>query len=62
VQVLWGTKDLLVNAKMIRRLEKALPPAGFESHVHTGGGHHLQEDEPDWVAEKIDGFFRQTST
>jgi pimeloyl-ACP methyl ester carboxylesterase len=61
VQILWGSKDLLVNNPMIRRLEKALP-AGFESHVHLGGGHHLQEDEPDWVTEKIDAFFGQTQT
>jgi hypothetical protein len=36
-------------------LKAALPAA--ETYVHDGGGHHLQEDEPEWVSEKIDLFF-----
>lgn len=53
--ILWGSQDKLVNRKIIDALESALPKA--ESHVHIGGGHHLQEDEPEWVAEKITSFF-----
>jgi abhydrolase domain-containing protein 6 len=56
--ILWGSKDRIVNRKIIEDLEAALPEA--ESHVNIGGGHHLQEDEPDWVAEKLLSFFRQT--
>jgi pimeloyl-ACP methyl ester carboxylesterase len=52
---LWGSKDKLVSRRVIDALEKALPQA--ESFVHIGGGHHLQEDEPDWVAEKVTSFF-----
>lgn len=55
VLVLWGSEDLLVPRQVIEALESAL--AAPESAVHTGGGHHLQEDDPEWVAEKIDGFF-----
>lgn len=55
VLILWGSRDRLVPRKVIDDLESALRDS--ESHVHIGGGHHLQEDEPDWVAEKIDSFF-----
>lgn len=55
--ILWGSKDKLVPRKVIDDLLKALPDA--ESEVHIGGGHHLQEDEPEWVAEKISTFFLQ---
>lgn len=53
--ILWGSKDKLVSRRVIDALEKALPQA--ESFVHIGGGHHLQEDEPEWVAEKVTSFF-----
>lgn len=56
VLILWGSNDRLVNKKVITDLEAALPAA--ESHVHLGGGHHLQEDEPEWVAEKLSEFFQ----
>ncbi len=55
VLLLWGSSDVLVSKKVINELESALPEA--ESHVHDGGGHHLQEDEPEWVSQKIVEFF-----
>ncbi|MGZ6478121.1 MAG: alpha/beta fold hydrolase [Bdellovibrionales bacterium] len=55
VLILWGSEDRLVPRKVIDDLEAAL--AASESHVHIGGGHHLQEDSPEWVAGKIDTFF-----
>lgn len=56
VLILWGSQDLLVPRKVVDELEAALRAS--ESHVHIGGGHHLQEDEPEWVAEKLLAFFR----
>jgi pimeloyl-ACP methyl ester carboxylesterase len=53
--ILWGSEDKLVSRQVIDGLESALP-AAF-SDVHIGGGHHLQEDDPHWVAEKIEAFF-----
>ena len=53
--ILWGSRDKLVNRRIIDDLETALVKA--ESQVHLGGGHHLQEDEPEWVAEKLVAFF-----
>lgn len=55
VLILWGSRDRLVHRAVIDALESAIPRA--ESHVHVGGGHHLQEDAPDWVAEKLAAFF-----
>ena len=45
VLILWGSRDRLVSRGIIDALEAALPKA--ESEVHIGGGHHLQEDEPE---------------
>jgi pimeloyl-ACP methyl ester carboxylesterase len=56
VLLLWGTADLLVSKKVIEDLKAALRAS--ESHIHDGGGHHLQEDDPDWVASRIVEFFR----
>lgn len=55
ILILWGSRDLLVKRAVIDALEAALPEA--ESEVHLGGGHHLQEDEPDWVANRLLSFF-----
>lgn len=55
VLLLWGSEDRLVPRYVIEGLESAL--TACESHVHMGGGHHLQEDEPEWCYEKIDAFF-----
>jgi pimeloyl-ACP methyl ester carboxylesterase len=55
VLLLWGSRDKLISRKIIDQLESAL--RAVESHVHLGGGHHLQEDEPEWVAEKTVSFF-----
>lgn len=55
VLILWGANDLLVSQKVITRLEDVLNNS--KSFVHAVGGHHLQEDEPDWVSDKISTFF-----
>jgi len=56
VLILWGSNDRLVNRKVIDALKTALPEARTE--IHVGGGHHLQEDEPEWVKEKLTDFFQ----
>jgi len=55
VLVLWGSEDRMVSRQVIDDLTQAL--ASSEIHVHIGGGHHLQEDEPEWVSTKITDFF-----
>lgn len=59
VLLLWGDQDRLVSKKVIDELKAALTAA--DSHVHLGGGHHLQEDEPEWVRQKIVEFFTSTT-
>lgn len=54
VLLLWGSNDRLVSRRVIEELESLLPDV--ESHIHLGGGHHLQEDEPEWVAQKLREF------
>lgn len=54
--ILWGSKDRLVNRKVIESLKAALPKAYTD--IHIGGGHHLQEDEPAWVAGRLTEFFQ----
>jgi abhydrolase domain-containing protein 6 len=56
VLMLWGSRDKLVTRKMIEGVKAALPRVEME--IHHGGGHHLQEDEPNWVADKIRAFFK----
>ncbi len=55
VLILWGSNDKLVSRKVIDSLESALPKAS--TVIHVGGGHHLQEDYPDWVSQKLTEFF-----
>ena len=55
VLILWGSRDRLVSRSVIDGLVATLPLA--QSEVHLGGGHHLQEDEPQWTAEKLTSFF-----
>ena len=56
VLILWGSNDRLVNRKVIDQLSTALPEA--VTVIHVGGGHHLQEDEPEWVADQLSDFFQ----
>lgn len=58
VHLLWGSADRLVSKKVMEDLKVALPEA--LSAFHEGGGHHLQEDDPDWVARHIVEFFKNS--
>jgi haloalkane dehalogenase len=43
-------------------LQARIPGARGQAHVTiAGGGHFLQEDRPDEIAEVIDGFIKRTS-
>jgi len=55
VIVLWGSEDKVTPIRVLKTLEASL--AAEETHIHEGGGHHLQEDDPDWCAGKIQTFF-----
>ncbi|PWU21192.1 MAG: hypothetical protein C5B49_03025 [Bdellovibrio sp.] len=48
--VLFGSRDRLVRQKGMERLAKAMD---CRLVIHKTGGHHLMEDEPDWMAQQI---------
>jgi pimeloyl-ACP methyl ester carboxylesterase len=54
VALAFGTSDKLVSLKEIERLQNILPNS--ELHLHQGG-HHLQEDDPEWVIQLARDFF-----
>ena len=58
VLVLYGTHDRLVPNAVIEELTQVLPKV--VSQIHDGGGHHLQEDEPEWVADHLTRFLAST--
>jgi pimeloyl-ACP methyl ester carboxylesterase len=54
VLLLWGEQDKMVPLRFMQELHKVLPSSQL---LITEGGHHLQEDEPEWVLSKIQAFF-----
>lgn len=52
--ILWGEHDRVVKKPDIQRICKEIPDARTE--FHPMGGHHLMEDEPEWVNKKIMEF------
>lgn len=54
VLILWGKSDRLVPYRVIEQLHSTLKKSTVK--IHQSGGHHLQEDEPEWVARQIFTF------
>lgn len=52
--ILWGEHDRVVQKADMERICKEIPDAKIERHPM--GGHHLMEDEPAWVNERIMKF------
>lgn len=52
--ILWGEHDRVVQKADIQRICKEIPDARTE--FHPMGGHHLMEDEPDWLNKTIMAF------
>jgi pimeloyl-ACP methyl ester carboxylesterase len=52
--ILWGENDHLVNVRWGRELHEIM--SGSQFQTHPTGGHHLQEEEPEWVVKKISDF------
>jgi pimeloyl-ACP methyl ester carboxylesterase len=55
ILILWGAKDKLVPRWTMDKLMPRLSNAQLV--IHPDGGHHLQEDDPEWTAKHIDQFF-----
>jgi pimeloyl-ACP methyl ester carboxylesterase len=54
VLILWGRKDRIVSSKLAPRLQSKILNSTLE--IHETGGHHIQEEDPDWVLSKIISF------
>ncbi len=55
--MLWGTKDRVLSVKLAEHVRKSFPQT--QIFIHQEGGHHLQEDDPVWVSQKILDFTLQ---
>ncbi len=55
VKILYGAKDNVVKRKFIDEILGFLPST-TALKVHSTAGHHVQEDEPQWVFEEIQSF------
>lgn len=51
VLILWGERDGVVPRAAITKIVAQLPQA--QLLTHKSGGHHLMEDEPEWVNQAI---------
>jgi pimeloyl-ACP methyl ester carboxylesterase len=49
-----GANDNLVTSGSLSKLQRVLPDASFIDH--PTGGHHIMEDEPVWLARKLELF------
>jgi pimeloyl-ACP methyl ester carboxylesterase len=56
VLILWGQKDRIIPFKFAKKIQSKIPNSLLE--IHKTAGHHLQEDDPEWVLSKIIPFLR----
>lgn len=54
VLVIWPKKDRMVPFFVVENLCQILPSARLL--IHEKGGHHLMEDDPDWLSERLVEF------
>lgn len=55
--LLHGAKDRIISARVSMRAQKKFRQ--LQLLIHPSAGHHLQEDDPEWVAEQIKNFLNQ---
>lgn len=56
VLILWGQRDRIIPYKFAQKIQKKIPNSYMD--IHETGGHHLQEDDPDWVLARISHFLK----
>jgi len=56
ILILWGKGDRVTPLKYGEILHQDLPQSPY--FVHPTGGHHLQEEEPEWVSQQIDNYLQ----
>ena len=55
VLILWGKRDRLCPLKFGQELQQRLPNSILQ--VHENAGHHMQEEEPERIAQHIKTFY-----
>jgi pimeloyl-ACP methyl ester carboxylesterase len=50
-----GASDRYLSARAAEQLQREIPDSRLE--VCATGGHFIQEDEPDWIADRLLAFF-----
>ena len=58
ILIVWGERDRVVHRSAIMKIVKNLPQVRLITHKI--GGHHLMEDEPEWVNKIISDYFQST--
>ncbi|MCB0357439.1 MAG: alpha/beta hydrolase [Bdellovibrionales bacterium] len=53
--LLAGQKDQMVPVEYVKELQKIIPHS--QLFIHPDAGHHLMEDDPQWVAHHLVEFF-----
>ena len=56
--VLYGSNDRVVPSQVMQQLQTKIPQ--LLCYRHPWAGHHIQEDDPGWVAQHTLQFFNQT--
>jgi pimeloyl-ACP methyl ester carboxylesterase len=60
VLIVWGERDRVVQRSAMIKIVQSLPQARLLTHKN--GGHHLMEDEPEWVNTIISDYFHSTES
>lgn len=56
VLIIWGKKDRIISSRFATKIQKKIPHSALE--IHESGGHHIQEEHPEWVLSKIISFLK----
>ncbi|MCC7405887.1 MAG: alpha/beta fold hydrolase [Bdellovibrionales bacterium] len=56
VLYLWGRQDRVVPLKQLRALERRYS-SKIQAAIHPNAGHHIMEDDPEWVSRQCQEFF-----
>ena len=54
ILIIYGERDMMVPRRSIDRLLKLIPNARLLTH--SEGGHHIMEDEPQWIADALETY------
>lgn len=56
VLLVWGQRDRIIPVKFAKKIHSRIPNSLLE--IHPTAGHHVQEDDPDWLISKMMEFLK----